>query len=129
MIATPGEAQAAAKHKSWGRFTGVSPLDPNDPVHPYQILYVYKATSPYNRRVEQRRALKRILGRKHRPLVGRASQSTKRDFLFRLSSDEAWVIKRRLGLDPGQFWRAAKGKEFLDLPRPPRQLTLFENDV
>lgn len=126
VIATTGEARSAAKHKNWGKFLGVFPLAPDDPVHPFRILYVYKATSPYNQRVEQRKALKRILGRKHRPLVTKASRSTKRDFLRTLTPDDTRAIKLRLGLDPTRFWRAAKGKEFLDLPTPPRQLTLFD---
>lgn len=127
VIATTGEARSAAKHKNWDLFLGISPLAPDDPVHPYRILYVYKATSPYNRRVEQRKALKRILGKKHRPLVTRASRSAKRDFLRTLTTPDARVIRLRLGLDPGRFWRAARGREFLQLPAPPRQLTLFDN--
>lgn len=126
VIATTGEAKSAARHKNWGRFLGIFPLAPNDPVHPYRIVYVYKATSPYNRRVEQRKALKRILGRKHRPLVTKASRSTKRAFLRTLTPADTRVIKLRLGLDPTHFWRAAKGKEFINLPTPPRQLTLFD---
>ncbi|WP_439628575.1 hypothetical protein [Gemmata sp.] len=127
VIATMGEAHSAAKHKSWGRFLGVLPLAQDDPVHPYRILYSYKSTSPYNRRVEQRRELKRILGKKHRPLVTRASRSTKRDFLRTITTDDVRAIRLRLKLDPGRFWRVAKGKEFIDLPQRPRQLTLFEN--
>lgn len=128
VVATTGEARSAAKHKNWGEFLGVFPLAPDDPVHPYRILYVYKATSPYNRRVEQRKALKRILGKKHRPLVTKASRSTKRDFLRTLTADNVRAIKLRLGLDPGHFWRAAKGTVFISLPTPPRQLTLFDDD-
>ncbi len=126
VIATTGEAHAAARHKNWGRFLGVRPLARDDPVHPYRILYCYTAASPYNRRVEQRRALKRILGRGYRPLVTRASRSTKRDFLKGLTPDQTRVIRLCFRIDPGRFWRAAKGREFLDLPRPPRQLTLFD---
>jgi hypothetical protein len=126
VIATTGEARSAAKNKNWGKFLGVFPLATNDPVHAYRIVYIYKPTSPYNRRVEQRKHLKRILGKKHRPLVTKASRSTKRDFLRTLTLDDTRVIKLRLGLDPGRFWRAAKGREFIDLPTPPRQLTLFD---
>ena len=127
VIATTGEAQSAAKHKSWGRFLGVLPLARDDPVHPYRILYCYKSASPYNRRVEQRRELKRRLGRVHRSLVTKASRSTKKDFLRTLTRDQAHVIRHWLKLDPGRFWRVAKGKEFIDFPKPPRQLTLFDN--
>lgn len=121
VIAATGEARSAAKHKNWGRFLGVFPLVPDDPVHPYRILYVYKATCPYNRRIEQRKALKQILGRKRRPLVTNANRSTKKDFLSTLTPADARVIKFRLGLDTGRFWRAAKGKQLIDLPTPSRQ--------
>lgn len=126
VIATIGEARSAAKHKNWGNFLGVFPLAPDDPVHPFRILYVYKATSPYNRRVEQRKALKRILGRTHRPLVTKASRFTKRDFLRILTAADTRAIKLRLGLDPGRFWRAVKGKEFIDLPNARVQQRLFD---
>ncbi len=69
--------------------------------------------------------LKRILGRKYRPLVTQAARSTKKDFLAHLTEAGAYKIKRRLQLDPGQFWRAAKGRDFLDLPPAPVQLMLF----
>jgi hypothetical protein len=128
VIGGIGESLAAARHKYWGPFIGVLPLAPTDPVHWSRILYLYKASSPYNRRVEQRHALKRILGRQHRPLVTLASRSTKRDFLASLSELGAHVIKRRLSLEPSQFWRAAKGHDFLDLPKPPVQLLLFSHD-
>lgn len=125
VIGGIGESLAAARHKSWGEFIGVLPLAPSDPVHWCRLLYLYKASSPYNRRVEQRHALKRILGRQHRPLVTLASRSTKRDFLAALSELGAHAIKRQLHLEPGQFWRAAKGHDFLDLPKPPVQPLLF----
>ncbi len=123
-----GESLAAARHKNWGAFIGVLPLEPDDPVHWCRILYLYKASSPYNRRVEQRKALKRILGRKHRKLVTQAMGSTKQAFLTHwLTEGGAYVIKRRLNLDPGQFWRAAKGRDFLDLPEPAIQMLLFND--
>ena len=125
VIGGIGESMAAARHKSWGPFIGVLPLQPNDPVHWWRLLYLYKSSSPYSRRVEQRHALKRILGRQHRPLVTRAARSTKRVFLASLSELGAHVIKRRLRLDPGPFWRAAKGHDLLDLPTPPVQPLLF----
>ena len=129
VIGGVGEALAAARHKNWGEFLGVQPLRPEDPVHWCRILYIYKATSPYNRRVEQRKALKRILGRTHRKLVTLAARSTKGEFLARhLTEAGEFVIRRRVCLDPGEFWRAARGKIFLDLPRPSRQLILFPDE-
>jgi hypothetical protein len=59
-------------------------------------------------------------------LVTKASRSVKRDFLHTLTADDTRVIKLRLGLSPDRFWRAAKRKEFLNLPMPPLQLTLFD---
>ncbi len=41
----------------------------------------------------------------------------------------AHVIKRRLRLDPGEFWRAARGHDFLDLPKRPVQMLLFHDDA
>lgn len=129
VIGGSGESLAAAQHKNFGRFLGIQPLRPDDPVHPYRILFVYKASSPYNRRVEQRRHLKRLLGRQYRTLVTKAARSTKKDFLkYDLTPDGAKAILRRLKLEPGRFWRVAKGKEFLNLPSPPRQLLLFEDE-
>ncbi len=125
VIGGIGESLAAARHKHWGDFIGVFPLQPNDPVHWCRILFIYRASSPYNRRVEQRHALKRILGRKYRSLVTKAARSTKKDFLSRLSEAGEFKIRRRLHLDPGQFWRAAKGRDFLEIPEPPVQLLLF----
>ena len=129
VIGGPGESLAAARHKNFGRFLGIHPLRPDTPVHPCRILYIYKPSNAFSRRVEQRHALKRLLGRDFRTLVTRASRSTKRDFLkFDLTPDGAKAIARRLKVDPGRFWRLAKGKEFLDLPTPPRQLLLFNDD-
>lgn len=125
VIGGVGESLSAARHKNWGEFNGVLPLSPDDPVGWCRILYLYKASSPFNRRVEQRHALKRILGRKYRPLVTQAARSTKKDFLAHLTEAGAYKIKRRLQLDPGQFWRAAKGKVFLELPSPLFQPMLF----
>lgn len=128
VIGGIGESLAAARHKNWGQFLGVQPLKPNDPVHWCRILYLYKDTSPYNRRVEQRKALKRILGRKHRKLVTLAARSTKQEFLTHwLTETGAYIIKRRLNLDPGKFWRVAKGRDFVELPKPPVQLLFFHN--
>ena len=128
VIGGIGESLAVARHKNWGPLIGVFPLALTDPVHWCRILYLFKASSPFNRRHEQRPALKRILGRQQRPLVTLAARSTKRDFLATLSELGAHVIKRRLHLEPGQFWRAAKGRDSLDLPKPPVQLLLSTDD-
>jgi hypothetical protein len=127
VIGGPWEFLDAARHKNFGQFLGIQPLRPEAPVHPSRILSVYTATSPYNRRVEQRRALKRILGRQYRTLVTKASRSTKKDFLRHyLTPEGARAIQRVLKIDPRRFWRVAKGLEFIELPQPPRQLRLFD---
>lgn len=78
IIGGIGESLAATRHKNWGNFIGVLPLQPDDPIHWCRLLYLYKASNPYNRRVEQRKALKRILGRKHRKLVTQAMAAQRR---------------------------------------------------
>jgi hypothetical protein len=72
--------------------------------------------------------LKRILGRHYRKLVTQALRGTKRDFLTRLDKTGAFFIKRCFNLDPGRFWRVAKGREFINLPKPPVQLLLFSDE-
>ena len=47
---------------------------------------------------------------------------TKGNFLLVITSDQAQAIRYILGIEPGQFWRAAKGKVFL--PLPPRLIQL-----
>ncbi len=127
VIGCIGESLAAARRKNWGVFIGIHPLRLDDPVHWCRVLYIYKSSSPYRRGHDQRHALKRILGRQHRPLVTQAARSTKRSFLASLSETGAFVVKSRLHLEPGQFWRAAKGFDLLDLPNPMAQLLLFED--
>lgn len=126
VFAGLGDGLAAAKHKNFGEFLGVRPLQPDDPVHWSRVLFRYKSTSPYNRRIEQRRAMKRILGRKARKLVGQANGETKTRFLATLRPEDAETIRRRLRVDPGRFWRASNGREFLDtIEKPMVQPTLF----
>lgn len=59
--------------------------------------------------------------------MAKASRSTKNDFLRTLTADALHVIRWRLKLDPGRFWRVAKGKEFIEIPKPRRQPTLFDD--
>jgi hypothetical protein len=129
VIGGIGESLAAARHKNWGSFIGVFPLQPDDPVHWCRLLYLYKASSLYNRRVEQRKALKRILGRKHRKLVTQAMVRTKKEFLAGLDEASVRSILRRVGFEPGPFWRAARGKVFVRLPTLAVQLSLFGEDL
>ena len=126
-----GECLQATKNKHWGDGPYIQPLAPDDPVDPMFILYVYKEGSIYNRRFDQRRRMKELLGRDYRKLVERAKyrRHTKKMFLESLTKSEAHAINRILRIEPGEFWRAARGKVFVSLP--PRQIQLdlpFVND-
>jgi hypothetical protein len=90
------------------------------------VLYIFRDSSPYNRRVRQRKSIKRRLAKAHRRWVNEAYRSTRRDFLAKLPEGAAAAIRKALGLDPIGFWRAAKGTLDLHLPAPPVQLTIFD---
>jgi hypothetical protein len=66
--------------------------------------------------------MKRILGRRHRPLVTKAKRSTQREFIAALTEAQVQAIRRRLQLGAKEFWRAVRGKVLLGLPGPERQL-------
>ena len=123
-IAGIGEGIYATRNKTWGDGPFILPLQPDDPVNPYRILYVYKEGSIYNRRFEQRRRLKELLGRRHRSLVEAAKykRTTKTMFLASITGEQVSAIRRILGIDAGTFWRACRGREFLNLS--PRQIQL-----
>lgn len=114
-----GECLQATKSKNWGDGPYIHPLRPDDPVDPVRILYVFKENSIYNRRFEQRRSLKRLLGKTHRPLVTNAKRHSKRSFLDDLTSQQAYVIRKLLSVDASTFWRLCRGREFIDLPNEP----------
>jgi hypothetical protein len=118
-IAGIGEGLAATKHKHWGDGPYIQPLEPEDPVDPMFVTYVFKENSLYNRRFEQRRKLKRLLGKTYRPLVTAAKGSTKRAFIDALTSQQAYVIRNLLDVAPTIFWRLCHGTEFLALPEKP----------
>ena len=86
-----------------------------------------RADNPYNRRVLQRKSLKRRLPKAFRRWVNEAYRSPRRDFLARLPEDAAAAIRRSLSLDPIAFWRAASGTLDLDLPAPAVQPSLFDD--
>lgn len=119
-----GETLQAARNKSWGDGPYVLPLEPDDEFYATRITYLYRENSLYNRRFEQRQRMKELLGRRYRRLVGDAKSryTTKTIFLRDLRDDERQAIERVFDVDPGTFWRACKGKVFLDLP--PRQVQL-----
>ncbi|MCA9123946.1 MAG: hypothetical protein H6822_20480 [Planctomycetaceae bacterium] len=119
-----GECLHATRNKSWGDGPYIHPLAPDDPVDPMFILYVFKPNSHYHRRFEQRRRMKELLGRDYRKLVERAKyhRHTKKMFLESLTESEAYAIRRVFHVEPGEFWRAARGRTWLSLP--PRQMQL-----
>ena len=125
-----GETLDATKNKSWGDGPWIAPLEPHDTFFEQKITYVYRENSLYNRRFEQRKRLKELLG-KHRPLVELAKTRyiTKALFLRDLTEEQAKAIRRILNVVPGDFWRACRGKIFLDLPPRLVQLRLdFEQE-
>ncbi|MDD5356583.1 MAG: hypothetical protein PHS53_00330 [Candidatus Pacebacteria bacterium] len=107
---------------SFGRCIGLSPLDVETPCDHERILYLYRRTSPYNRRVEQRAYLKEKL-KKHRTLVALAMRNSKSEFI-RDHGATAEIIERTFRMPLGQFWRVARGKEFIEFPNWPVQLLL-----
>jgi len=110
-----GECLTATKGRNWGDGPQVLPLEPDDFFYPDRITYRFKENSLYNRRFNQRRRLKKLLGA-NRKLVGDAKSSTKEMFLKHLTSEQAAAIRRVFHVGPGEFWRAAKGAAFLWLP-------------
>ena len=125
-IASIGEGLAATRSKAWGDGPRILPLEEFDYVDPLFVTYIFKPTSRYNRRFEQRKRLKELLGQRFRPLVETAKRHTKTIFLRDLTDEQAEAIRRRVDVEPGIFWRSAKGKIFLDLPPRMIQLELFE---
>ena len=113
-----GETLAATKSKHWGDGPWILPLWPEDEFFADRITYSYRDTSIYNRRFEQRRRLKELLSRRHRGMVEWAKNRyiTKAVFLRDLTEEQAYAIRTILNVEPGEFWRACRGKTFLDLP-------------
>ena len=110
-----GSCLSATRSKHWGDGPWVMPLEPDDEFFPDRVTYIYRANSVYNRRFEQRRRLKELLGRQHRPLVETAKRQTKTIFLRFLTESQAEAIRRILHVEPGEFWRGCRGAA-LDLP-------------
>ncbi len=125
-----GETLRATKYKHWGEGPYILPLQQEDWFYPDRITYIYSENSLFRKRFEQRKRMKELLGKKHRPLVETAKRSTKKIFLKFLTDEQAKAIQRILDIEPGIFWRMAKGRAFH--PLPPREVQLefqFENDI
>ena len=124
-----GSCLSATTSKHWGSGPWVMPLEPDDTFFANRVTYVYRENSLYNRRFEQRRRLKELLGRQHRPLVETAKRQTKTIFLRFLTEAETDAIRRILHVEPDEFWRACAGRVMLNLPPRLVQLTLpFEKE-
>lgn len=125
-IAAIDDGLSATRRKRWGDGPWILPLSKDEYVDPYFITYCYKPNSKRRQPFEQRQRMKELLGRKHRALVKLAQRNTKTRFLEQLDEVGVHAIAARLKLDPGTFWRAAKGTVFPALPLKPKQLELFE---
>lgn len=110
-----GSTLAATKNKHWGSGPQILPLEPTDCFYARFVTYHYRPNSTYNLRFLQRQRLKELLGRRWRPLVERAKRFTKTIFLRDLTDAEARAIHRILNMEPGEFWRAARGR-LIELP-------------
>lgn len=126
-IGHPGETLHATRNKHWGDGPYILPLEPEDRFLKGFITYFYKENSLYNRRFNQRIRMKELLG-SNRKVVGTAKYWTKEMFLKHLTTDQANAIRRCIGVEPGIFWRAAKGKAFLELPGREIQTEFSFND-
>ncbi len=122
-----GEVLAVCKRKSWGAGPQVLPLEPEDWVDPMFITYEYLETSTYNRRFEQRKALKTRLGREHRPLVGKCRKWNLGDWLeYGATPEVRRVLLAKLGLTAREFWQQVHGLVRRDTEFTQR--TLFTGD-
>lgn len=123
-----GETLEATKSKHWGAGPSIMPLEPDDDFFTDRITYLFRDNSLYNRRFLQRKRLKELLGKRFRPLVGAAQSryATKQIFLRTITEEQSQAIRTILHIELGDFWRACKGKLFLDLPPRIVQLELFE---
>ena len=123
-----GECMAATKSKSWGNLVSIDPIDADVPLDRH-VLYSFHKESRYNRRVEQRKYLKRKLGRKHRKLVGQAMGESQKLFLKTAPAGSEDAVKARLNLTMVEFWRAVKGKATIERAPELMQLSLFEEQA
>ena len=122
-----GSGLGSTRNKHWGAGPRIMPLKPDDPVDLWRVLYLYRENCVYHRRFVQRQRMKRLLSREHRKLVKMAKRETKRRFIESLTEEQTWVIRRKFRVGPAEFWKAVKGRAFLDLPTPLVQME-FEFD-
>ena len=121
-----GECLCAVQSKSWGPLVGVEPIESDVPYDGERIQYRFHESSRYNRRFEQRQYLKKRLGKGLRKLVAVAMGQTQAQFLKRLSSEDAAAIHARLHIGAREFWRVARGKQFIKQAPVWVKLSLFD---
>jgi hypothetical protein len=95
-----GSCLSATTSKCWGDGAWVLPLEPDDVFFLDRVTHLYREHSVYNRRFEQRRRLKELLGRHWRPLVEMAKRRTKSVFIHEITKEEPEAIHRILSLGP-----------------------------
>jgi len=106
------EAGDIAKSKSWGTLLALKPLEQDDRLYPNNISYMLKSTSKQRMRWEFRDTFRNVLGAK-RALVSEALRSSKEWFLGHLDRQDAMVIREKLDIEPGDFWRMVRyGERF-----------------
>ena len=143
-----GASLYATKSKSWGRLVGIEPLPPGIIFDTRRVAYLYHENSRYNKRFNQRKYLKKRLGKGFRKLVRSAMGDTKRDFvasidggtimasdpktgekvpkLVAANPEAAAALTTRLSMSAGEFWRAVHGKVEVEQIVEMVQGTLFE---
>src|SRR2546426_5799304 len=94
-----GSCLSSTRNKHWGDGPFVMPLQRDDPVDSWRVLYIYRETSVYYRRFIQRQRMKRLLSRTHRKLVKAATRATKRQFLDSLTEQQVAIMRRTFGVD------------------------------
>lgn len=107
ILGTVNEAVNLAKRKSWGKLLTMCPLKPDDPLHPFRVVYLHKESSPYRQHYERRLRLKQILGT-GKKLVTRAHRFGKGRFLTSLTEEERVLIATQLKISAADFWRECK---------------------
>jgi len=116
----PAMIRHAEKRRGLGAQLGIRVLHPDDEVLPYNIGLRWAPTHPRRYRYEQRMALKSLLARTDRRVVGWAMQRSQREFVKKVRAEPALAarIADATGLTLKAFWRAARGRG-IHAPQPP----------
>jgi hypothetical protein len=107
VFATINEAVSIAKGKTWGSIVKIQGLLPEDVLYPLNISYTLKATSRQRMCWEWRGTLRNLLGSDRR-LVTMAMRASKSSFITELTNNDARTIRKKLDLEPPDFWVAVR---------------------